>query len=69
MKDVKDMKAKLFMLEQQTERLRKDNRNAKLREKRSKKTCQSLLADLANKNLINTELELQLEAYKGMIIK
>ena len=60
------MKKKVTELQETTERLRKDARNAKLREKRAKKTCANLLEELTEKNLINMELEMQLRAYKGI---
>lgn len=47
------------------ESLRRRLKNTKAREKRAKETTQSLLKELEEKNLINAELEVRLESYKG----
>lgn len=57
---------RISQLESQVEALRKELKNAKAREKRAKETTQSVLTELKEKNLINAELEVRLEAYKGL---
>lgn len=60
-----DFKKAITDLRQENERLHMELRNAKLREQRAKKTCKNLLDELADKNLINFELQQRLASYQG----
>lgn len=54
-------------LKEDVERLKRKARNAEAREKRAKSACKTLLQQLSEKDLINSELEHQLQSYKGMV--
>ena len=60
-----EMKERFGELKQENERLRKEMRNAKVRERRAKSTVNDILEQLAEKNLMNAELEQKLFTYKG----
>ena len=62
------LKAKLVAAESRVEQLQRELRNAKAREKRSKKTLQSMFEELKEKNLVNEELEQKLDLYAGMTV-
>lgn len=64
-----ELKERFVNLQQQNEMLRKEIRNAKTREKRAKVSIKGLLEDLAEKSMINAELELKLASYEGIISK
>jgi hypothetical protein len=64
-----DVEEELASVKLANEQLRKDVRNAKAREKRAKSTCKTLLEELHSKELLNTELQIKLEAYKGKGLK
>lgn len=55
-------------LREDLEMLRKKAKNAKDREKRAKSLCKTLLQQLSEKDLINSELEHQLQSYRGTYI-
>lgn len=59
---------RLEKVHQQREHLEKEIRNARLREKRAKTTCQALLNELREKNLINDELKAKMDSYSGILI-
>uniref|UniRef100_UPI00358E77BA uncharacterized protein isoform X3 n=1 Tax=Myxine glutinosa TaxID=7769 RepID=UPI00358E77BA len=52
-----------MVVEARVEQLQRELRNAKDREKRSRKTLESVMSELKEKNFINEELEQKLELY------
>lgn len=61
------LKQKLFEAQERVEVLKKQVRNAKDRERRTKKTLKTVLAELKEKNLITQELKTKLDMYSGEI--
>lgn len=59
------LRNKIMLLQRENEALRKELRNAKLRENRAKNTSKSLLQQLAEKNLLTAEQEMRLASYEG----
>lgn len=59
-------KRKCLEMTAKAEQINREAQNAVRREKRAKKTCSSLLADLEKLNYINAELKARLDSYGGM---
>lgn len=59
------MKQKLIEAQTRAEELQRQLNNVNARERRSKKTVQSLLDELKLKNMISEELQLKLDLYSG----
>ena len=58
---------KLIKSQDEIEKLRRELRNAKDRERRQKKTVCSLLDELKNNKLLTEELEQKLDFYSGVL--
>ena len=66
--DASELRKRVAALDKQRQRLERELRNVREREKRAKNTCQSLLKDLKEKNLLTAELHAKLDAYSGIIV-
>ncbi|KAG5260534.1 hypothetical protein AALO_G00307400 [Alosa alosa] len=62
-------KQKLTECQDQVEKLRRELRNARDRERRQKKTVQCLLDDLRDKNMLSEELQQKLDFYSDLPVK
>lgn len=62
-------KEKLAVSQENVEKLQRDLRNAKDRERRKKKTVGSLLEDLKNNKMLTEELEQKLNFYSGWLTR
>lgn len=60
---------RLLLVEEENKALKKQLRNAKVRENRAKHTCKDLIQQLSESSLINEELEMKLSSYAGIHFK
>ncbi|KAK0145095.1 DNA transposase THAP9 [Merluccius polli] len=67
--DPEKTKKNLTECQDQVEKLRRELRNARDREKRQKKTVQCLLDDLTNKNMLSEELQQKLDFYSDLPVE
>lgn len=62
------VKEKWFESQEKMEQLRRELRNARVRERRQKQTVSSLLEDLKKNKMLTEELEQKLDFYSGWLI-
>lgn len=62
--DADGIKKKIMELEAQNSNLEKEARNAKLQEERARSTCKHLINKLMEKNLLTSELQIQLASFE-----
>uniref|UniRef100_A0A3P9MGR9 THAP-type domain-containing protein n=1 Tax=Oryzias latipes TaxID=8090 RepID=A0A3P9MGR9_ORYLA len=63
--DAAEMKNRLDRLNSQREHLEEELRNVRRREKRARVTCDCLLQDLSEKNMLTSELQAKLSSFAG----
>lgn len=64
--DADGVKNKIRVLEDKVQELHKQNRNMAVRERRLKQKCSDYMAILKEKNMLTSEMQDKLSAYKGI---